>query len=401
MLPRKQSINYYSLSLGVTEHEIRELIKKIKTGEVVEDTTELSENGIKFFEDIKNGTGEVMFNSPNEIKTLDELIEKCNIDVNKWDISKYIQNYWGNADHPQWQVKAWLIRKKEDLQFQKELLLKELKSSLPIVALIPTNNYGRKLAYEISIPDVHFGKLSWEEEVGEKYNLKIAEKRYRDAISELLSYTDVDKIEKIIFPIGNDMLNIDSRRNETFAGTRQDSDSRFFKIVKTVKAILIDVINSLSLIAPVDVIVISGNHDYEGMFMLGEILESYYHNNEQVKVDNSPKQRKYYVYGKNGFQYTHGNEEKHADLGMIFATEEPKLWAATEYRFCKLGHFHKNKKIEYVSIDDHTGFQIQILPSLSGADAWHSSKGYISNNQAKGFLYHQTKGKIGEFTYTI
>ncbi len=402
----KKTIEFYSDRFNVPKETIKEALKQIrnkKLGEIVDEHNTLMDEGsaFKFLEDVQNGKGEIVFNSPNEIKTLNELIEKCHIDVNKWDISKYVQNYWGNSSQPHWQVKAWLSLKKEDLSHQKDTLIKELKTILPIKSLVKQDVHGRKLAYEISIPDVHFGKLSWEEEVGESYSLKIAEQRYRNAISDLLSYINIDDVEKIIFPVGNDMLNIDSRRNETFAGTRQDSDSRFFKIVKTVKSILIDVINSLSLIAPVDVIVISGNHDYEGMFMLGEILESYYHNTEVVNVDNSPKQRKYYSYGKNGFQYTHGNEEKHSDLGMIFATEEPKLWASTNYRFCKLGHFHKNKKIQYTSIDDNIGFQVQILPSLSGADAWHSSKGYISNKQAKGFLYHKEKGQVGEFTYNI
>ena len=400
----KQSKKFYSEKLHVSEEEIGRMLKhlyhKTSDGWKKEEITK-DDIVFKFFEDIVKGEAEVVFNSPNEIKTLNELIEKCKIDTDKWEITKYIQNYWGNDNRPQWQVKAWLSLKKEDLQFQKTILLKELRESLPIKSLISPPTHGKKLAYEISIPDVHFGKMSWEEEVGENYNLKIAEQRYRNAISELLSYVNINDIEKIIFPIGNDMLNIDSRRNETFAGTRMDSDSRFFKIVKTVKSILIDVINSLSQIAPVDVIVISGNHDPESMFMLGEILESYYHNTECVKVDNSPKQRKYYSYGKNGFQYTHGNEEKHNDLGLIFATEEPKLWAATEFRFCKLGHFHKNKKIEYISVEDHTGFQIQILPSLSGADFWHNSKGYVSNKQAKGFLYDKNRGQIGEFTYSI
>lgn len=405
LLPQKESIRFYSERLNVQETIVKQLLKEIRIKQmnefVKEGVSEFQNILLKFTEDVVKGEAEVVFNSPNEIKTLDELIEKCNIDVKKWDITKYVQNYWGNEGRPQWQVKAWLSIKKEDLKSQKEILLKELREINPVKSFTTNKSYGKNLAYEINIPDIHFGKLSWDEEVGETYNLKIAEKRFRNAVEELLSNINISEIEKIIFPVGNDMLNIDSRRNETFAGTRQDSDSRFYKIVKVVKKVVIDTINSLSLIAPVDVIVISGNHDTESMFMLGEILESYYHNIENVNIDNSPKQRKYYSYGKNGFQYTHGNEEKHSELGMIFATEEAKLWAATEYRFCKLGHFHKNKKIQYVSIDDYTGFQVQILPSLSGADAWHNSKGYMSNKQAKGFLYHKEKGQIGEFTYSI
>jgi hypothetical protein len=99
--------------------------------------------------------------------------------------------------------------------------------------------------------------------------------------------------------------------------------------------------------------------------------------------------------------YTHGDKEKHGELGLIFATEMPKLWADTKYRFCKLGHLHKAKKTEYVSLEAHNGFQIEILPSLSGTDEWHYSKGFLSNKQAKGYLYHKQKGEIASYTYSV
>ena len=57
--------------------------------------------------------------------------------------------------------------------------------------------------------------------------------------------------------------------------------------------------------------------------------------------------------------------------------------------------------MNYVSVDNHQGFQIEILPSLSAADEWHSAKGYISNPQAKAFLYHKEEGEIAEYTYTV
>ena len=75
--------------------------------------------------------------------------------------------------------------------------------------------------------------------------------------------------------------------------------------------------------------------------------------------------------------------------------------AATKFREVQLGHFHKNKKINYVSVDDFQGFQIQILPSLSGTDFWHNSKGYNSLKQAKAFLYSKTEGRVAEFTHTV
>ena len=402
LLSHKKSKKYYSEKLKITEEYLEELLKELKAQEKEEfselESLQIGERTSKV--SIEKGTLESTVEVDFEPKSDLDLAKLHKIDLTKYKISTYWSKLKSNGKFTS-SVLASLIKIDTDLISQKEIILKELKYQLPgYLPLGPKKTTGN-LAYEINIPDIHFGKMSWGEESGEDYDLKIAEKRYLSAINELLSNVSEKSIEKFIFPIGNDMINIDSRRNETFAGTPQDSDSRFYKIVKTVKSILIKTINGLSLIAPVDVIVISGNHDTETMFMIGEMLDAYYHNNPIVNVDNSPKQRKYYQYGVSGFQYTHGNEEKHNELGLIFATEEPKLWADTKYRFCKLGHFHSNKKLQYLSVGEHQGFQVQVLPSLSGSDAWHKSKGYMSIKQAKGFLYDKDKGQIGEFTYSI
>ena len=327
--------------------------------------------------------------------------------LHKIDLTKYkIVSYWSKLKpngHFNSSVLATLRKAENDFLIQKDIIFKELSESFPHRKVKSTSRLDspEKFVYEINIPDAHFGKMSWAAETGEDYDLKIAEEQYTEAVDYLLSLIDTSQLSSIIFPIGNDMINIDSRRNQTYGGTPQDSDSRFFKIVKTVKEILIRTINKLSAIAPVQVIVISGNHDPEAMFMIGEMLDAYYHKDDNVNVDNTPKQRKYVQYGKNGFLYTHGNEEKHQDLGLIFATEEPKLWADTEFRFAKLGHFHHNRKMNYLSINEYQGFQVQVLPSLSGSDAWHYSKGYMSKKQAKAFLYHATLGQVAEFTFSI
>lgn len=326
-------------------------------------------------------------------------------DLHRIDLSKYsIKSYWSKMKPDgkfSSSVLASLKKVDNDLELQKEILLEELFKEAPKVK----NSYkagNRKYAYEISLPDVHFGKFSWSEESGEDYDLKIAAERFSNAIEHFLSIVDLSTVDRFIFPVGNDLINIDSRKGETTAGTRVDSDTRFFKIVKAVKTILVETINKLSSIAPVDVVIVQGNHDYETMWMLGEMLEAYYHNTGGVSIDNAPRQRKYYQYGKNGFLYTHGNEEKHSDLGLIFATEQPDLWAScTATRMAKIGHFHKGKKLNFVSVDENTGFTLQILPSLSGTDFWHSSKGYMSKKAAKSFLYDKEQGLIAEYTYSI
>lgn len=254
---------------------------------------------------------------------------------------------------------------------------------------------------ELAIFDLHIGKLADKDETGEEYNTEEACKRFREAIKGLLTHVNVSSIERILLPLGNDLIHTDNKRGATTAGTQMDVDSRFTKLIRVAKNLLIEVINDLSLLAPVDVVIVAGNHDNHATYMLGEILGAYYSSSPLVNVDNSPTQRKYYTYGSTAIQFSHGNEERHNELGLIFATERPKIWGDAIHRFCQLGHYHKNKRTNYVSVDEYQGFQVQILPSLSGSDAWHTQKGYFSKKAAKAFLFSRENGLVAEYTHTV
>lgn len=326
-------------------------------------------------------------------------------DLHKIDLSRYsITNYWSKVNNSGKFTSSIFCKLKSedtDLNLQKEVLLKELKDVSPEPVKINRDLYEKNCLLEIAIPDIHFGKLSHAEESGEDYDLKIAGNRFTEAIDDILSNTNLSTISRILFPIGNDMFNVDNMNSTTTGGTPQDTDTRFHKMVVYVKNILIQSVLKLKTIAPVDVLVVPGNHDEQSAFMLGEILDAYFHNDPDVFVDNSPKLRKYYQFGKNSILLTHGDKEKHSNLGMIFAAENPRIWADTSFRFIQLGHYHHNKKINYLYNDEFQGFQIQILPSLSPNDKWHYGKGFISLKQAKGFIFHKDKGLVSEITFTI
>jgi hypothetical protein len=341
------------------------------------------------------------------IKTLQDLVDACEIDLTVWEIASWECNKWevgrkdkavdlawhegvvnGSVDdsgkvfvEPLFQVKAKLkLRKLDtDLGKQKELLLQELFNKAPATFHYQGEediSTRSRFLLELALFDVHFGKLAHSEESGEDYDLKIAAERYREAIYGLLDHIDTDDIDRILLPIGQDMFNVDNGEGTTTAGTPQDTDTRFYKMVRVVKNLLIEVVNELAAIAPIDIVVVAGNHDEQTSFLLGEILDAYYHNTERVIVQNSASLRKYYEYGVTSIMLTHGDKEKHANLGMIFAAENPQLWARTTQRYIQLGHYHSNKTIQYLKTQDFQGFQIQILPSLSSADAWHKNKGF-------------------------
>lgn len=441
--------DHFNITIERARHQSRKVRKKLNVGSAhpefiskhlqKDKQKEIERNATSFKENFDTGEASLSLTSPIRIKTKDDLIKVCQIDLTEYEITGIDYTAWegyrkGKEADIKWnngvmdgyvkdsgklitetlyRVNVKLKRRKldTDLQKQKELILEEIKAGVtPSYKLSELIEFYKeidiflgedKYLLEIALPDVHFGKLSHHDETGEDYDLKIAEQRFKSAIIKLLAEVKHKRIERILFPIGNDLINVDNKNNTTTAGTPQDTDSRFYKIIKTVRRVLVEVINDLSLIAPVDVVIVPGNHDETMSFLMGEILDAFYYGNDRVNIDCRPTLRKYYQYGTVGIQLTHGDQEKHHDLGQIFATERAKLWADTYYRYCQLGHFHKAKKIEYVSVDEYQGFQVQVLPSLSGRDNWHNKKGYMSMKAAKAFLFHETEGCRGEFTVTI
>lgn len=390
---------------GVTNDAVRSIWRRLRASGAVE------RGEFKNYTSFDSNTQSIELRTKKRVQTLEDLIEVANIDPSIWSIERWECNKWevGAVDdtgsivvEPLYQVKAKLKAKTLDnnIDRQKDLIINEMRGFAPKYSPIKYKKDHSNCLLEISVFDIHFGKLANENESGENYDLKIAEAKFKKAISELLGRVKLDSVERILFPVGNDLIHVDNIISTTFNGTPQDSDTRFHKIFTTVKKVLIETIDELTTIAPVDVVIIPGNHDTTVTFLLGEVLDAWYSNNPNVIVNNSPKLRKYYKFGKNGFQFTHGDREKHTDLGLIFATEATKIWADTKYRFCQLGHYHKSKKTNYVSVDTFQGFQIQIMPSLSANDAWHAGKGYNSLKQAKAFLFDREEGLIAEYTYT-
>jgi hypothetical protein len=426
----------FNVSSEYVRDRYRKLVKKGLVKSVSERTLERA-----FKENLKTGEADLTQIVNKRIKTLEDLIEVCEIDTTIWEITSYECNKWevGRKDkvvhwtsvdgqgtgtshdsgkinvEPLFQVKAKLSRRKldKDLGLQKEAVMAELRAYTrsnfdPVKILkkfgLASNQFttGKKnCALEINVPDLHLGKLAWGAETGDDYDGKIAIKRYKDAIAELIGRTNISEIERIILVIGHDFLNADNKLGLTTAGTPQSNDSRFYKMVQLGKQLLIETIDELSLLAEIDVMVVPGNHDTNSMLMMGDILDAWYHKSTRVKVYNSPAPRKYYRYGQTGLMYAHGHNERMEDLGIIFATENKELWANTNYHRIHLGHLHHQKQIRYKDVEEKIGCTIKVISSLSSNDAWHTEKGYLSLKGAEAFLYHRDHGLLANYYYHL
>lgn len=361
--------------------------------------TEGEEKGVPYVE--SNGT----------IRTLAGLLKACDVDLNRHEVTTYKVNKWDVTlkhkgqivTRTNWQVKATLGLRKTRLAF--EAMLDNLIAGIKVPDeykkprsnrhRIP-GNYGVLL--EMGLFDFHLGNLSWDEESGENWNMQIAQEVFQKAIHEILSRAEHHyKIDRILFPIGNDFFHADNRETKTTAGTQMHLDSRWHKMFDIGISMQRWAIDRIRQIAPVDVVVIPGNHDELSSYALGKVLSAAYEHVEDVNIINSAAPRKYYRYGNTLLGFTHGNYEPLDKLPMIMAGEAKKDWGDTEFREFHVGHFHHRVGRRFLSeYSDSDGVLVRILPSLTATDAWHKQKGLcLATRAAEAYLYDRSDGLIG------
>ena len=321
--------------------------------------------------------------------------------ANSWDVTGKIEGEWDTATN--YQVKYWFRRVVPDWLEQAVAYIDKRLSKAPKRPKVKHRKIKDPHMGIMSLYDAHFGKLAWAMEVGESYDLKIAEAVYLKAVVDLLGRAKGFPLEKIVFPIGQDFYNIDNLSGTTTAGTPQDNDSRLFKTFKAGEYAVERAIDMCREVAPVEVLYVPGNHDRHASWYLCNTLSAVYRNTPDVTVDVTPTTNKYVEYGVNLIGMVHGDGVKSDRLPTLMADQVPEAWARTAggCREYHTGHFHKKKQVNYTHTDTHGGTVVRTLPSLSGTDAWHYWKGFVKGLKAAELhLYGKATGRVGEFTHS-
>lgn len=238
------------------------------------------------------------------------------------------------------------------------------------------------VAYEISLPDIHYGKLH-------DKTLEESATSYMIVVQDLVKKASGLEIERFVLPIGNDGMNSEGMRRTTTKGTVAEDSAGWKDTFRGYWMLIVRAIDYLKTIAPVDVIVISGNHDFERMFYAGDVLSGWYRNDENVEVNNSYESRKYYQYGKNMLMFTHGDKEKPADMPLIMATENPEMFARTSHREVHCGHLHKEM------VNEYRGIKVRFIPSICPNDDWHKQMGYEAKRTGQAYIWNKQTGLEG------
>ena len=344
------------------------------------------------------------------IQTLEELLDHCKVDLAIWEVERFIVNKYemgytvGSQDNKKgavealFQVKATLRKRPDVLAIRREIdsLKEEAKGYMPVVRPVVYTTQDSENLLELLIPDLHIGKLAYAKETGfQNYDTRIAVDTYKRAVDALLSQAQNYNFDRIVLGVGNDLLQTDNSHGTTFSGTQVDTDSRYCKVYKTARKMLTDTVEQLRKIAPVDVKLVPGNHDTQSVFTMGDSLECFFHNYQDVYVDNAPIMHKIVEWGDVLLALMHGHQGKKADFGIWMASMYPRQFGRTKFREIHVGHRHTS------SLEEKYGIRVRTFSALCPPDEWHAS-GLMTGNLrvAEALVFNKTKGLTAQLYHT-
>lgn len=347
------------------------------------ETVEIDSNGLQ-------KSKKLIMMSSEKAKDPEFLLEAHGYDTAKWEVVSTKSSIWNQ--HNKKDGTLTLYSSKITVKPKKyELTIEEIKDYVvgfmkdyqaPKIKPVRYESNGKLL--ELNITDLHLDKIGYKQGV---YNIDIAEQVFFHVINDVLTRTKDMKFEKILFVWSHDFFNVDNLNKTTTAGTPQDSAMRYSDMYKRGMKLLIEGIDLMRSVAPVETIQVGANHDRLTSYTMSEVLNAWYRNCDDVIIDNDPLSRKYRRFGKCLIGFSHGDKEKRR-LGKIMPSEARKDWGETYYSEIHAGHLHSEQAVK-----EENGVIVRHLSSPSGTDNWHFESGYVGAlPKAQSFIWDKELG---------
>lgn len=256
----------------------------------------------------------------------------------------------------------------------------------------PARKTDDKLLNLYTVSDFHLGMLSWADETGDDWDMKIAEdlfSRWFDAAFQQAPAAGVGVINLL-----GDLAHFDSLDAVTPAsGHVLDADTRYQKLVRTMIRMVRRVVDMALVKHPVvKLLIVQGNHDESGMIWLAEMFSALYDNEPRVFVDTSADVYKMVQHGKTTLFFHHGHKARFDAIEPIMIAKFRKAFGDSEYSYAHVGHLHHQKLVESrnMIVEQHR--------TLAAKDAYASRGGWMSGRSANVITYSAEYGEVGRLT---
>jgi metallophosphoesterase superfamily enzyme len=243
------------------------------------------------------------------------------------------------------------------------------------------------------LADPHFGKYSWRRTAGADYDLDIAARLVREASAELLDTATRYRPGRLTVATLGDVYHYDSPAGTTTKGTPLERDGRLQKMLNVGTDSLLAMIDAAGTVAPVDTLVVNGNHDETLTYGFQRILVERFRNDRRVRVEQEYTPRKYLDHGKNLLGFAHGHKAKRK-LPQLMAIEAARYWAKCPYREIHTGHLHHQAAEWSRPIETYDGVLVRVAPALCPPDDFHAVEGFVGNRQAMELFVYDAGGGL-------
>lgn len=243
--------------------------------------------------------------------------------------------------------------------------------------------------------DPHIGMKAYKDEAGEDWDLKTAQEVFCGIFDRLVKTTPRCS-SAVIVGLG-DYFHRDNMAGVTERHKHKlDTDGTYLMMVDTGLKIMIQMINSaLEHHETVKVINALGNHDDTGAIFLQAALKHMYYKEPRVTIECTNSVCQYFQHGLSFFGVHHGHTIKPDKLPLVMATDCPKEWGESKYRYFLSGHIHHDTRKEY------SGCIVESFRTLASKDAYASAGGYRSGQDSKALVIHKDYGEIERHTINI
>lgn len=359
----------------------------------------------------------VIESNDSRINCPEDALAKANVDLDVWEIEKIVINGWdvtmklkdGNKDRPfrsqNQQIKIVLKRKVPiDIENAVENLLNRLKEKSKVVKKFKTPKSKNSRAFEICIMDPHFGMQCLRPGADNDQTKAYCAQIVLETVDEMIELAKAyGPFEQVILPLGNDFFHINNEKSTTRGGTfLPDADGFYYTFIDG-EILAVEIVERLLKVAPVFIYSIPGNHDFTTSFMLGRVLNAYFHNNANVVVNADESPYKFHRFGCNLIGYEHGHNVKPIRLAALMANECPEDWAATKhgYREWHIGDQHRKGSMSPITFEEQ-GVSVEFLPGITVPNNWHREKSFNWQKRGTmGYIWDAKEGPISRLQVNI
>lgn len=294
---------------------------------------------------------------------------------------------------PDGRVERVWARMCEDTERQLELMRLARDAFLSDAPSIPVikgpSSYNTDVIPWIQIGDAHLGLLCHAAEVGENFNLEIAERELCAAISILID--ELPNSERIVINDLGDFTHYKSFSGISESGNVWDFDRRYSFMIPVYSRVMRFIVDrALTKARHVDVIVNQGNHSRENDIWMAELLRVAYGHTGRVHVLNNGSPFIAYRMGNTLVMTHHSDKCKPKDLVNVMTTDFRVDYGQTAYHYIDIGHVH-----HAMVLKEHPGVVVESFNHLATTDKWAHDLGYRARKSISAVFRSRKYGEVG------